>query len=201
MCIKNIYEKIDALNHESCQWLQEKVYNGKALKVKANVRPTSLHSTRIAQASTAEDHVKAIFVSGISLSSIFHTIEPTCLGVNEIFVRFEYRERLKGYENEKNAKVLKAKSLEDKSKALIALNKSTYNMTEILAILCWKLGDEYSTRKDKKLAELQLLLSEYANTNPADILLPSAPEEVTIPHIDESEASAIPDDAIKLIGL
>jgi hypothetical protein len=96
---------------------------------------------------------------------------------------------LKAYENEKKeyAKVLKAKSVEDKAKAVIALNKSTYNKAEILAILRWKLGDEYNTHKDKKVAELQLLLSAYENSNPADILLPPAPEEPSIPHIDETE--------------
>jgi hypothetical protein len=169
--------------------LQEKGYNGKALKAKANVRPNSLHNTRIAQASTAEEHVKAIVASGISLSSLFHTIGPSCLSVDEIFVAFEYRERLKAFENKKKeyAKVLKAKSVEEKAKAIIPLNKSTYNKTEILAILHWKLGDEYNTHKDKKVAELQLLLAEYDNTNPADILLPPAPEEVSIPTIDETE--------------
>jgi hypothetical protein len=37
------------------------------------------------------------------------------------------------------------------------------------------------------VAELQLLLSEYEKTNSADILLPPAPEEVSIPNIDETE--------------
>ncbi len=135
------------MNHASCQWLQDKEYNGKALKAKANVRPNSLHNARIAQASTAEEHVIAIVASGISLSSFFHTIEPSCLSVDEILVAFEYWERLKAYENEKKeyAKVLKAKSVEDKAKAIIVMNKSTYNKTEILAILHWKLGDEYNT--------------------------------------------------------
>jgi hypothetical protein len=91
---KNMRE-IEALNHASCQWLQNKGYNGKALKAKANVRPNSLHNTQIAQASTAEERVRAIVASGISLSSLFHTIGPSCLSVDEIFVAFEYRERLK----------------------------------------------------------------------------------------------------------
>jgi hypothetical protein len=54
------------------------------------------------------------------------------------------------------------------------------------------------------VAELHLLLSEYDNTNPADILLPPAPEEILIPTIDETEvgkASAIPDDATNLVRL
>jgi hypothetical protein len=79
--------------------------------------------------------------------------------------------------------------VEDKAKAIIALNKSTYNKNEILAILFWKLGDEYNTHKDKKVAELQLL-SEYENTNPADLLPPSAPEEVSLPHIDKPEVGS-----------
>jgi hypothetical protein len=69
-------------------------------------------------------------------------------------------------------KGIKTKAAEDKAKALIALNKSTYNKGEILRILHWKLGDEYNIHKDKRVAELQLLLSQYAGMNPADILLP-----------------------------
>lgn len=65
-------KELEALNHASCQWLSEKGYNGKALKAKANVRPNSLQNTRIAQASTMEERVKAIVASGISLSSILY---------------------------------------------------------------------------------------------------------------------------------
>ncbi len=76
--------------------------------------------------------------------------------------------------------------MEDKAKALIALNKSTYNNGEILTILHWKLGDEYNIHKDKRVAELQLLLSQYADMNLADILLPPTPEEPSISHVDET---------------
>ena len=114
---------------------------------------------------------------------------PSCLNVDEIFVEFEYQERLKAYDNEKKeyANVLNAKSVEVKAKAFFTLNKSTYNKFEILAILHWKLGDEYNTHKDKEGAELQLLLLEYEDSNPADILLLPASKEVSIPHIDETE--------------
>ncbi len=65
----------EALNHASCQWLQEKGYNGKALKAKANVWPNSLHNTQIAQASSAKEHVKAIVAIGILLSSLSKLFE------------------------------------------------------------------------------------------------------------------------------
>jgi hypothetical protein len=42
--------------------------------------------------------------------------------------------------------------VEEKVKAIIALSKSTYNKSVILAILSWMLGDEYNTHKDKKVA-------------------------------------------------
>jgi len=81
--------------------------------------------------------VKAIVASGISLSLLFHTIGPTCQSVDEIFIAFEYRELMKSYKNEKKeyAKVQKLKGAEDKAKALLALNKNTYNKSEILTIL------------------------------------------------------------------
>jgi hypothetical protein len=53
-------------------WLQEKGYNGTAFKVKANVRPNTLHNTCIAQASTAEEHVKATVAGRIPLSSLLY---------------------------------------------------------------------------------------------------------------------------------
>lgn len=62
--------EIETLNHASCQWLQEKEYNGKYFKAKANVRPNTLHNTRVV-ASTTEEHVQAIVASRISLSSLF----------------------------------------------------------------------------------------------------------------------------------
>jgi len=131
------HEELETLNHASCQWLLDKGYNAKALKIKANVRPNNLLESRIAATSTVEERVKAIVASGISLSSLFHTIGPTCLSVDEIFIAFEYRELMKSYKNEKKeyAKVQKLKGAEDKAKALLALNKSTYNKSEILTIL------------------------------------------------------------------
>jgi hypothetical protein len=182
-------KELEALNHASCQWLSEKGYNGKALKAKANVRPNSLQNTRIAQASTMEERVKAIVASGISLSSLFYTIGPSCLSVDEIFVAFEYREMMKSFEAEKKeyAKVLKVKAVQDKAKEILALNKATYNKSEILSILRWKLGEEFNNHKDKRISELQQLLCQHANTTPDDILLPPAPEQPSIPTIDQAE--------------
>lgn len=182
-------KELEALNHASCQWLSEKGYNGKALKAKANVRPNSLQNTRIAQASTMEERVKAIVASGISLSSLFYTIGPSCLSVDEIFVAFEYREMMKSFEAEKKeyAKVLKVKAVQDKAKEILALNKATYNKSEILSILRWKLGEEFNNHKDKRISELQQLLCQHANTTPDDILLPPAPEQPSIPTIDQTE--------------
>ncbi len=82
---KNMKE-LESLNHASYQWLLEKGYNAKALKIKANVRPNNLLESRIAAASTVVEHVKATVASGISLSLLFHTIGPTCLSVDEIFI-------------------------------------------------------------------------------------------------------------------
>jgi len=52
-----------------------------------------------------EQRVKEIVRGGISLSSLFYTVGPTCLSSDEIFLAFEYRERLKLYEKEKKDKV------------------------------------------------------------------------------------------------
>lgn len=53
---------------------------------------TLLQNTHTAQGSTTEVHVKTSFASGISL---FYTLGPSCLIVDEILVAFQYHEHLK----------------------------------------------------------------------------------------------------------
>ncbi len=79
--------------------------------------------------------------------------------------------------------MLKLKVAEDKAKALLALKKSTYNKSETLTILWWKLGEEFNNHKDKHVGELKLLLLENANRRPPDIILPPTPEEPSVPDI------------------
>jgi len=107
---------IEALNHSACKWLDEQGYNGKAFWIRANVRPTSLHENRISRDAPQEERIKAIVSNGISLSSLFHTIGPNCLSVDEIFLAFEYRERLRLHDIEKkeHLKITKQKEIEDK---------------------------------------------------------------------------------------
>jgi len=80
------------LNHASCKWLDEHGFNGKALKINGNVRPRTLTNTRVPKDAPLEVCIKAMVASGISLSSLFYTIGPSCLSVDEIFIAFEYRE-------------------------------------------------------------------------------------------------------------
>ena len=96
---------------------------------------------------------------------------------------------MKLYENDKKdcGKVQKLKIVEDKAKALLTLNKSTYNKTEILTILQWKLGVDFNNHKDKRVSDLQALLLEHADRMPDDIILPPAPEQPSIPDIDRTE--------------
>ena len=75
--------------------------------------------------ATPEQCVKALVKAGISLPSLFHTVGPTCLSVDEIFQAFEYHEFLKCYTEEKkkyDKQELKQKDIEDKAKALLSNN-------------------------------------------------------------------------------
>jgi hypothetical protein len=91
---------MESLNKASCARLNEMGYNGGELIAKVNRRPKNLTS-RLTAAAPLEQRMKEIVRSGISLSSLFHTVGPTCLSSDEIFLAFEYRERLKLYEKEK----------------------------------------------------------------------------------------------------
>jgi hypothetical protein len=182
-------QDLETLNHASCKWLDEQGYNGKALRINANVRPRTLQNTRVPKDAPLEVRVKAMVASGISLSSLFYTIGPTCLSVDEIFVAFEYRERerLFAVEKKEYERVLKKKEIEDKAKAVIDQNKSTYTKTELLTVLKWKLGDDFSNHKDKRIGELQALYAQYETTTPPDILLPPPPQQPSVPTVDQTE--------------
>jgi hypothetical protein len=157
------------------------------LKTNGNVRPRTL-ANRIPKDAPLEVHIKAMVSSGITLSSLFYTIGPTCLSVDEIFVTFEYREQGKLFvEKKEYEKVLKKEEIENKAKAVLAQNKSTYTKTELVMILKWKLGNDFNSHKDKKVSELQVLLVHNESVNPPDILLPPIPQEPSVPKVDETE--------------
>jgi hypothetical protein len=82
--------------------------------------------------------------SGISLSSLFYTIGPSCLSVDEIFIAFESRKRENQFTIEKREyeKLLEKKEIKDKAKSALAQNKIAYTKIELPAILKWSLGDK-----------------------------------------------------------
>ena len=177
------------LNHASCKWLDEHGFNGKALKINGNVRPRTLTNTRVPKDAPLEVRIKAMVASGISLSSLFYTIGPSCLSVDEIFIAFEYREREKQFNVEKREyeKVLKKKEIEDKAKSVLAQNKTTYTKSELTAILKWRLGDNFTEHRNKRISDLQLLFAQTATENPPEILLPPAPQEPSVPNVNDTE--------------
>ncbi len=177
------------LNHASCKWLDEHGFNGKALKINGNVRPRTLTNTGVPKDAPLEVRIKARVASGISLSSLFYTIGPSCLSVDEIFIAFEYREREKQFNVEKREyeKVLKKKEIEDKAKSVLAQNKTTYTKSELTAILKWRLGDNFTEHRNKRISDLQLLFAQTATENPPEILLPPAPQEPSVPNVNDTE--------------
>jgi hypothetical protein len=182
--------ELEKLNHTACQWLSDRGYNSSSLKVKANVRSRNFDS-RIPKDAPVEERVKAIVKSGISLNSLMYTIGPSCLSSDEIFQAFEYRELLKVYNTAKKDRAAfdKKKKLETSAKALLALNKTTYTMSEKQLLLRWKLGDEgYAPHAKKKSAEINAVWLEHQNEqNPEDMLDLPELEEPQVPPIDETE--------------
>jgi hypothetical protein len=99
---------IEALNHSACNWIEEQGYNSRAFRIRANVRPTSLHENQIQRDAPQEESINAITLNGISLSSLFHNY----LSVDEIFLAFEYCGRLRLHDIEKNAHLKITKQME-----------------------------------------------------------------------------------------
>ena len=83
----------------------------------------------------------------------------------------------------------KKKALEDKAKALLALQKESYLKAELQTLLQWKLGPEnYSEHSKKGIRDLQALWISHSNDpNPPDLIIPPALEEPSVPTLDETE--------------
>jgi hypothetical protein len=83
----------------------------------------------------------------------------------------------------------KKNNLETLAKALLALNKTTYTMSEKQLLLHWMLGDEgYAPHAKKKSAEINAVWLEHQNEpNPEDMLDPPELEEPRVLPINETE--------------
>lgn len=183
-------DEMESVNRMACNFLNEQGYNGGELFAKVNRRPKSLEN-RLPKDAPLEQRVKEIVRGGISLSSLFYTVGPQCLSADEIFIAFEYRERLKLYEAEKKERAVidKKKKLEDGAKALLALQKETYLKGELQTLLHWKLGPErYAEHSKKSARDLDALWQIHKNDpNPPDLLIPPVLEEPPVPSIEETE--------------
>jgi hypothetical protein len=52
--------------------------------------------------------------------------------------------------------VLKKKEIKDKAKGVLAQNKTTYTKSELMAILKWRLGDNFTEHRNKRISNLQI---------------------------------------------
>jgi hypothetical protein len=183
-------DEMESLNKAACARLSESGYNGSELLAKVNRRPKSLAS-RLPRNAPLEERVKEIVRGGISLSSLFYTVGPQCLSSDEIFLAFEYRERLKLYEKEKKTRseLDKKKALQDKAKALLDLQKENYLKPELQSLLQWKLGPaRYAEHSKKNIRELEEIWRLCSNEpNPPDVIVPPPLEEPAVPMMDETE--------------
>jgi hypothetical protein len=81
---------------------------------------------------------------------------------------------------------LEKNDIEDKAKAV--LPKERLAVVDFKVLLCWKLADEFSSRtKGLKVDGLKALWEEMKDTDIPDVVVPSIPEEPTIPKTDETE--------------
>ncbi len=94
-------------------------YNGRCLQITLRQRPEGLLQ-RLPTNTTAEDRIKALVNSGISLGSIFHTIGPSCLSTDEMFQAMEFKELLA-----RHKKALSEYSVLEKRRAM-KLRQSSY---------------------------------------------------------------------------
>jgi hypothetical protein len=83
-------------------------------------------------------------------------------------------------------KSLKKKHIEDKAKAV--LPKERLVVADFKVLLCWKLGDKLSlSTKGLKVNGLKALWEEMKDKVIPNVLVPSIPEEPTIPKADEAD--------------
>ncbi|MGH7955114.1 MAG: hypothetical protein ACREOZ_04055, partial [Gloeomargaritales cyanobacterium] len=83
-------EELEKGNENACLALTREGFNGSALRVTLRKKARTLAS-RLPRDANPEDRVNAIVKNGITLSSLFHTVGPTCVSSDEVFIANEYK--------------------------------------------------------------------------------------------------------------
>jgi hypothetical protein len=154
-------------------------YNADSFVVKSRRKAHNLVQ-RLSKQTSEDEGVIAFAKSGISLSSIFFVVEPSCLGTDEIFKAIEYENKLELWETawKEREKFKSEEKLHEKG--IQAMGKETKKKRNYEDILRWKMGAAAYNMdaKGKCIAGLLLLFEKYKDVVVAPLVVP---EEMNMP--------------------
>jgi len=119
--------KLEQDLENTCKELEGQGYMGDAFRIKLKRVSENILEQRLPESATTEERVKAIVKGGVSLSSVFYTIGPSCLSTDEMFQAMEYKDLLSKHKKDVAAhKVLVSnKQTHSKAKELLTKEKPT----------------------------------------------------------------------------
>jgi hypothetical protein len=163
-------------------------YNADSFVVKARRKAHNLVQ-RLSKQTSEEERVIALAKSGISLSSIFFVVGPSCLSTDEIFKAIEYMKKLELWETacKEREKIKSEEKLHEKG--IQAMGKETKKKRHNKDVLHWKMGAAAYNKdaKGKRIADLLILFEKYKDVVVAPLVVPEEMNKPPpLPHISET---------------
>jgi hypothetical protein len=179
---------VEQQNKIVCAHLNSMGYNADSFVVKARRKAHNLVQ-RLSRQTSEEERVIALAKSGISLSSIFFVVGPSCLSTDEIFKAIEYKKKLELWETacKERDKIKSEEKLHEKG--IQAMGKETKKKRHYEDVLRWKMGAAAYNKdaKGKRIADLLLLFENYKDVVVAPLVVPEEMNKPPpLPHISET---------------
>jgi hypothetical protein len=136
-----------------------------------------------------EGRVFSLANSGISLSSIFFIVGPSCLSTDEIFKAIKYKKKLELWDTDchEREKIKREKKLHEKG--IKAMGKEMKKKCHCEDVLRCKMGASAYNKdvKGKRIADLLLLFETYKDVVVAPLVVPKETNmPAPLPHISET---------------
>jgi hypothetical protein len=171
-----------------CAHLNSMGYNADSFVVKARRKAHDL-VPRVSKQTSEEEHVIALSKSGISLSSIFFVVGPSCLSTDKKIKAIEYKKKLELWETA--CKEREKIKIEEKlhEKGIQAMGKETKKMHHYEDVLHWNMGAAAYNKdtKGKRITHLLLLFEKYKDVLVAPRVVPEETNKPPpLPHISDT---------------
>jgi hypothetical protein len=186
--------QVEAQHHKACLHLTHLGFNGDVLKRTERRRVDNL-SARVSTMSSEQERIIALATSGFNLSSMFFTVDPSCLSTDSIFKAIEYKQQFDSWNQRKKERKALVDEMTIHNKRKDAAAKTKYTKADYERMLRWKMGANAfkNEAKGQTIDALKTMCEHYKDVPLDSIVLPEEEDEPAVPAIQNTalgEASA-----------